>query len=100
MFNLIPVLFYNQNKEKRSLDSVTKEFMALLKTSMEKFEAAVTSLGAMTASDTDKKVEKDIQEFVLWCRYFITGVLVWSLESKRYGMAKCQLPDKSLSIVL
>ncbi|XXH04947.1 mitofusin [Hypoxylon texense] len=98
LFNIVPVMFKNCGREKQSLDRVSYEIEVALQESMKRFEDAVISLGE-TAS-TDEQLSKDVQSFIKWCRYFITGVLQWSLESRRYGMAKCRHEDGSLSIVL
>ncbi|KAI2639816.1 terpenoid synthase [Hypomontagnella submonticulosa] len=98
LFNLVPVIFKNCKPEKQSLDTVTHEIEVLLRESMRGFEDAATSLGEMTSSDA--QLNEEVKSFIKWCRYFITGVLQWSLESKRYGMADCLHEDGSLSIVL
>jgi hypothetical protein len=78
--------------------------MHLLLESMAKFESAATDLGRLQlgsdAEHDEAKVSEDIQAFIKWCRYFITGVLDWSLKSRRYGMAQCIESDGSLKIVL
>lgn len=91
-------MFKNCDPAKQTLDTVTHDVEVLLQDSMKGFEEAATSLTEMTADDA--QVSKDTQAFIKWCRYFITGVLQWSLESKRYGMAECLQEDKSLNIVL
>ncbi|KAK6950381.1 hypothetical protein Daesc_008708 [Daldinia eschscholtzii] len=98
LFNLVPVMYKNCSPEKQTLDTVTRGVEAALQESMRGFEDAAKALGEM-ASD-DAQVSRDVQAFIKWCRYFITGVLQWSLESKRYGMADCRHKDGSLSIVL
>ncbi|XDG00548.1 hypothetical protein ABKA04_000163 [Annulohypoxylon sp. FPYF3050] len=98
LLNLVPVMFKNCDPAKQTLDTVTHDVEVLLQDSMKGFEEAATSLTEMTADDA--QVSKDTQAFIKWCRYFITGVLQWSLESKRYGMAECLQEDKSLNIVL
>ncbi|ORY63945.1 isoprenoid synthase domain-containing protein [Pseudomassariella vexata] len=96
-FNIVPVMFKNSPPEnQKDLESVTAEFMAVLEESMRTFETAVDNLTKMTADDA--QLSTDTQAFIKWCRYFITGVLEWSLESRRYGMAKCIQEDGSLSI--
>ena len=91
-------MYKNCSPEKQTLDTVTRGVEAALQESMRGFEDAAKALGEM-ASD-DAQVSRDVQAFIKWCRYFITGVLQWSLESKRYGMADCRHKDGSLSIVL
>jgi hypothetical protein len=71
--------------------------MAILQASMARFEVAAISLGEMTVGQD--KLTADTQAFIEWCRYFITGVLDWSLASRRYGMAKCLQEDGTLDIV-
>ncbi|KAI1099994.1 terpenoid synthase [Jackrogersella minutella] len=98
LLNLVPVIFKNCDPEKQSLDTVTHDTEILLRDAMKKFEDAVTSLTTMAHDDA--QVSKDVESFIKWCRYFITGVLQWSLESGRYGMAKCLNDDGSLTILL
>ncbi|KAI1374941.1 terpenoid synthase [Hypoxylon crocopeplum] len=98
LFNIVPVMFKNCSPEKQSLDTVTHDIEVALRESMKRFEGAATSLSETVSSDT--QLDKDVQSFIKWCRYFITGVLQWSLESRRYGMADCLHEDGSLSIVL
>ncbi|KAI1417469.1 terpenoid synthase [Hypoxylon sp. FL1857] len=98
LLNLVPVMYKNCDPEKQSLDTVTRDIEVLLQETVRKFEEAARSLSEMTSNDA--QLSKDVQAFIKWCRYFITGVQQWSLESRRYGMAKCVNEDGSLSIVL
>ncbi|KAI1493676.1 isoprenoid synthase domain-containing protein [Biscogniauxia mediterranea] len=98
LLNMVPAMFKNLAPEKQTLEVVSKEVDVALKGSMERFEIAAKTLSE-TAPD-DATLNKNIQDFVEWCRYFTTGVLYWSLESRRYGMADCINPDGSLDIVL
>ncbi|KAI1075342.1 terpenoid synthase [Whalleya microplaca] len=97
-FNLVPVMFRNCDPKEQSLDTVTHELEVALRGSMRNFEEAAASLVDMTSSDA--QVNEKIQDYIKWCRYFTTGVLLWSLESRRYGMADCRNEDGSLDIVL
>ncbi|KAI0850930.1 terpenoid synthase [Daldinia vernicosa] len=98
LFNLVPVMYKNCSPEKQTLDTVTRGIEAALRESMKGFEEAAKALGEMASDNAE--VSRDVQAFIKWCRHFITGVLQWSLESKRYGMADCLHKDGSLSIVL
>ncbi|KAL7626663.1 hypothetical protein AAE478_003437 [Parahypoxylon ruwenzoriense] len=98
LFNIVPVMFKNCPPEKQTLDTVTDQIDVALRESMQRFEEASTSLNEKTAGDA--QLNQDVQSFIKWCRYFITGVLQWSLESGRYGMADCLQEDGTLSIVL
>ncbi|KAI1777645.1 terpenoid synthase [Hypoxylon cercidicola] len=98
LFNLVPVMFKNCGTGKQSLDKVSHDIEVALQESIKRFEDAATSLGETASSDA--QLSTDVQSFIKWCRYFITGVLQWSLESPRYGMADCLHEDGSLSIVL
>ncbi|KAI0840386.1 terpenoid synthase [Hypoxylon sp. FL0890] len=98
LLNLVPVVYKNCPPEKQTLDTVTQDIEVLLQQALRGFEEAAVSLSEMTASDA--KQSQDTQAFIKWCRYFITGVQQWSLESRRYGMAECLNEDKSLDIVL
>ncbi|KAI5864558.1 terpenoid synthase [Durotheca rogersii] len=98
LFNLVPVMYKNCSPETQNLDTVTRQIEETLRGSMRGFETAAAALDAETAGDA--KVNEDARRFVRWCRYFTTGVLQWSLESQRYGMAKCVREDGSLEIVL
>lgn len=80
------------------MEAVSKELDIALAGTMDRFEEAAKELDAMSSDDTE--VHGNILEYIKWCRYFITGVLYWSLESRRYGMAKCINPDGTLSITL
>ncbi|KAI1808456.1 terpenoid synthase [Daldinia bambusicola] len=100
LFNLVPVMYHNCSPKKQTLDAVTRGVEASLRESMRGFEQAAKALVEMASDDDDAAVSRDVQAFIKWCRYFITGVLQWSLESKRYGMADCRHKDGSLSIVL
>lgn len=91
-------MYKNCSPEKQSLDTVTHGIEVALRESMKGFERAATSLSE--TSSYDAQVSEDVQSFIKWCRYFITGVLQWSLESRRYGMADCVNEDGSLGIVL
>ncbi|KAI8966808.1 terpenoid synthase [Daldinia sp. FL1419] len=98
LFNLVPVMYKNCSPKKKSLDTVTRGIEAALRESMKGFENAAKDLESMASDNAE--VSRDVQAFIKWCRHFITGVLQWSLESKRYGMADCLHKDGSLSIVL
>ncbi|KAI1452102.1 terpenoid synthase [Annulohypoxylon moriforme] len=98
LLNLVPVMFKNCDPTKQTLDTVTQDIEVMLRDSMKGFEDAAASLTEMTSDD--EQVSKDTQSFIKWSRYFITGVLQWSLESRRYGMAECLQEDGSLNIVL
>ncbi|KAI0115033.1 terpenoid synthase [Daldinia grandis] len=98
LFNLVPVMYKNCSPEKQTLDTVTRGIEAALRESMRGFEEAAKALVEMASDNAE--VSRDVQAFIKWCRHFITGVLQWSLESKRYGMADCLHKDGSLSIVL
>ncbi|KAH8647233.1 isoprenoid synthase domain-containing protein [Xylariales sp. PMI_506] len=98
MFNIVPVMFKVYGSNGNRIDKVTEELMTMLRDSMAQFELAAKQLTEMTASE--EALQKDASEFVEWCRYFITGVLDWSLASRRYGMAKCLNQDESLDIIL
>jgi len=92
-------MFHNMKEEnKRSMDAVSRDLDVALKETMERFETAAKELGEISPEDAE--LHSNILNFILWCRYFITGVLYWSLESRRYGMAKCVNADGTLSIVL
>ncbi|KAH9992376.1 terpenoid synthase [Xylariaceae sp. FL0662B] len=97
-FNLVPVMFKNCDPKEQHLDTVTRELEELLQGTMGRFEEAATSL--LEATSSDAQLNKNIQDYIKWCRYFTTGVLQWSLESRRYGMAECRNKDGSLDIVL
>ncbi|KAI1164843.1 terpenoid synthase [Nemania serpens] len=99
LLNLVPVMFKNMEPEGRmNMDAVSRDLDIFLKETMERFEAAAEELGQIAPEDA--QLHGNILDFIKWCRYFITGVLYWSLESRRYGMAKCINADGTLSIVL
>ncbi|OTB07944.1 hypothetical protein M426DRAFT_216497 [Hypoxylon sp. CI-4A] len=98
LLNLVPVIFKNCDPKEQNLDTVTADIEVALQGSIRGFEDAAASLGQMVSDDA--QLDKDVQSFVRWCRYFITGVQQWSIESARYGMAQCLQEDGSLSIVL
>lgn len=91
-------MYRNLGSERQTLDVVTEDFMTLLRQAMANFEEAGESLTQFTLND--KQVQLDVAAFVEWCRFFITGVLYWSLESPRYGMAQCVTKDGGISLVL
>ncbi|KAH7324543.1 isoprenoid synthase domain-containing protein [Stachybotrys elegans] len=99
LFNLIPVLFENLDGDERRPDAVIAQVMELLKTSMCNFETAAVTLTKL-AAEGNAQVDQDTAAFIMWCRYFITGVLDWSLKSKRYGMDNCIQDDGSVLAVL
>lgn len=80
------------------MEAVSRDVDIALKETMERFETAAEALGAIALEDA--QLHRNILDFIKWCRYFITGVLYWSLESRRYGMAKCINADGTLSVVL
>ncbi|KAI1502070.1 isoprenoid synthase domain-containing protein [Biscogniauxia marginata] len=98
LLNIVPAMFKNLEPENQNLGVVSRNLKVALEESIQRFEAAAKTLSE-TALD-DAPLNKKIQDFVKWCRYFTTGVLYWSLESRRYGMADCINADGSLSIVL
>lgn len=91
-------MYRNLDLKDQTLDVVTEDFMKLLRQAMTNFERAAESLAQLTSSD--KQVQLDAAAFVEWCRYFITGVLYWSLESPRYGMAQCVTKDNGIRLTL
>ncbi|KAI1177814.1 terpenoid synthase [Nemania sp. FL0916] len=99
LLNLVPVMFKNVECEgQESLDAVSKDLDLVLKEAMEGFEGAASDLGEVARGDA--QLQSNLISYIKWCRYFITGVLHWSLGSSRYGMAKCINADGSLSILL
>lgn len=91
-------MFHNMQKGQKNMDAVSRDLDIALQGTIERFEAAAQELEAMTPEDSE--LRGNILNFIKWCRYFITGVLYWSLESRRYGMTKCINADGTLSIVL
>jgi hypothetical protein len=99
LLNIVPVMFKNMKLEKqKNMEAVSKDLNIALKETMARFESAAKELCEIAPDDA--QMHSNILAFVKWCRYFITGVLYWSLESRRYGMAKCINADGTLSIVL
>ncbi|GAP88016.1 putative terpene synthase [Rosellinia necatrix] len=98
LLNIVPVMFKNMRYDQRNMQAVSGDLDVALRETMERFEDAARELGEISPEEAE--VHENILGFVKWCRYFITGVLYWSLESRRYGMAKCVNADGSLSIVL
>ncbi|KAJ8122618.1 hypothetical protein ONZ43_g1228 [Nemania bipapillata] len=99
LLNIVPVIFKNMKQEdQKSMEAVSRHLDIALRETMERFEAAVEELSKIAPEDAE--LHGNILSFIKWCRYFITGVLYWSLESRRYGMAKCINADGSLNIVL
>ncbi|KAI0441091.1 terpenoid synthase [Xylaria telfairii] len=99
LLNIVPVMFKNMKKDdQKSTEAVSRDLDIVLKETLERFEAAVEELSQITPED--EQLHGNILDYIKWCRYFITGVLYWSLESRRYGMAKCINADGTLSIVL
>lgn len=92
-------MFKNMKPEgQKNMDAVSRDLDIFLAETMERFEAAAEELSKIAPEDA--QLHGNILDFIKWCRYFITGVLYWSLESRRYGMAKCINADGTLSIVL
>lgn len=98
LLNLVPVMYRNHGLKGQTLDIITEDFMTLLRQAMANFEGAAESLTQLTSGD--KQAQLDAAAFVEWCRYFITGVLYWSLESPRYGMAQCVTEDGYVNLIL
>ncbi|KAI1271745.1 terpenoid synthase [Xylaria sp. FL0933] len=96
LLNIVPVMF--KNMKQKSMEAVSRDLDLALKETIARFEAAADTLD--TIAPEDPQLHGNILEFIKWCRYFITGVLYWSLESRRYGMAKCINADGTLSIIL
>ncbi|KAI5924557.1 isoprenoid synthase domain-containing protein [Camillea tinctor] len=98
LLNIVPAMFKNLPPEDQTLERVSKDLDAALKGSIDRFEIAAKTLSETAPEDAS--LNKNLKDFVKWCRYFTTGVLYWSLESGRYGMAECINPDGTLDIVL
>ncbi|CAJ2503564.1 Uu.00g109580.m01.CDS01 [Anthostomella pinea] len=98
LLNIVPVMFKNMKSEEQDLGAVSRELDSALRATMARFEAAADTLTGMASGDVQLK--RNIEDYIRWCRYFTTGVLYWSLESRRYGMADCINTDGTLSIVL
>ncbi|KAI1734997.1 terpenoid synthase [Xylaria scruposa] len=99
LLNLVPVMFKNMKQEdQKCMTAVSRDLDIALKEAMERFDAAAAELGEIAPEDA--RLHGNILDYIKWCRYFITGVLHWSLQSGRYGMAKCINDDGTLSIVL
>ncbi|KAI2627117.1 terpenoid synthase [Xylaria nigripes] len=99
LLNLVTVMFKNIcQADQIDMQAVSRNLDTALAESMDRFESAVTGLDEISAQDAT--LQGNIRDYVKWCRYFITGVLYWSLESRRYGMAKSINADGTLSIVL
>lgn len=87
-----------KQEKQKSMKAVSKELDHALRETIAGFEATTKELSEL--APTDAQLHNDILDFIKWCRYFITGVLYWSLESRQYGMASCINADGTLSITL
>ncbi|KAJ6015128.1 isoprenoid synthase domain-containing protein [Penicillium herquei] len=87
---------YSVQKE-IGLEKVTHDIMAMIRESMETFEAAAECLEKSTGGDA--QLSSHIASFIQACRYFTTGPVAWYCETPRYGMAECSGQDASANFV-
>ncbi|KAI1381440.1 isoprenoid synthase domain-containing protein [Hypoxylon crocopeplum] len=94
--NLIPVIFHANGTG--DLEDTMRDILQMAHTSREAFDKASDSL--LNHAEGDKQLNKDIGLYSNTCRTFVTGLMHWSLESKRYGLRQYKREDTSLIIPL
>lgn len=94
--NMIPVMINAQPNA--SLDAIMADFEALFAKSVASYDDAYRQLDERTQGDG--RVNEDLRTYVRDCRRFVTGLLEWSLMTKRYGMKSCLQADGSALVCL
>lgn len=93
---MIPVMI--NEKPHANLDTVMDDFETLFASSVANFDKAYHKLDKRTQGNDS--LNKELRTYVRDCRRFVTGLLEWSLMTKRYGMQSCLQPDGSALVCL
>lgn len=72
--------------------------LEMMQQAYETFEAAAASL--LSRAKGDRQLCENLQAYFDTCRTFTTGHILWSLESKRYGLKQYLQADSSIIIPL
>jgi hypothetical protein len=93
---MIPVMI-NANPH-ASFDTVMADFEAIFASCASNFDAAYEALDEKTRADSE--LNKELGLYVRHCRRFVTGLLEWSLATKRYQIQSCLQDDGSALVCL
>ncbi|KAL0933329.1 uncharacterized protein CTRU02_212292 [Colletotrichum truncatum] len=97
VLSIVPVLLHSKSGI-WTLDAVVHNIMTEIKSSMERFDSAAKELMEMAVGDVSLEVGADA--FITYCRHLVTGVVIWSAQSPRYGMLNCTNNDGTISVQL
>ncbi|KAI0144564.1 terpenoid synthase [Xylariaceae sp. FL1272] len=91
--SIVPILFCKRGSLQEAVDEATE----MVRTSIERLDAAEQTLLELYSSSPD--LAENIRLFVQSCRYGCTGNLGWSLRTRRYGlMVDPQTVDVHISL--
>ncbi|OBR09487.1 Terpene synthase family protein [Colletotrichum higginsianum IMI 349063] len=101
VLSIIPVLLHSgsSGSSRWTLDAVVERILADIRASMDEFEGAAKELRALGAGDSGAAAAA-AETFILYCRRLTAGVVLWTIQSPRYGILDCTNADGSVTIQL
>lgn len=94
--NMIPVMI--NASPKSSFDAIMEEFDSIFSLSVASFEEAYRTLDERTQYDS--QLNDDLHTYVKSCQRVVTGLLEWSMTTKRYQIQSCLQPDGTALVCL
>lgn len=85
-------------KQTGSITDAIDELLLLLDRSVATWNNVASEL--ISAASGCEKLQDNTLRFVDMCRGFITGMVVWSTETARYGIYRMRHVDSSTEIIL
>ncbi|KAJ5711140.1 terpene synthase family metal binding domain-containing protein [Penicillium malachiteum] len=95
VLNVIPILFLAETAS--NLGSVMRTIEGMLQSSVSKFDEAAIQIEASAAGS---QYADQMQTYLDICRTTVTGLLTWSLSTKRYGLLRHRQSDGSTKYTL
>ena len=94
--NIVPIVF--MSNVRRDLEGSMKEVTNLFQSSYLEFERAYGALLGRVGDD--KGLKDDLNFYVENCHTLVTGLMEWSRQTRRYGLAQYVSQEGSLTITL
>ncbi|KAJ5613855.1 terpene synthase family metal binding domain-containing protein [Penicillium herquei] len=95
VLNVIPILFHADSAS--NLGNVMRTIEGMLKSSVSNFDEAAIRIEARVAGS---EYAHHMQRYLDICRTTVTGLLTWSMLTKRYGLLQHRKSDGSIKYTL
>ncbi|KAJ5726084.1 terpene synthase family metal binding domain-containing protein [Penicillium malachiteum] len=95
VLNAVPILC--SADPNRNLESVMGKIEGMLQSSVFNFDQAVIQIEASTAGT---EFADQVKRYLDTCQTTVTGLLAWSLSTKRYGLVRHKQSDGSIKYTL